>query len=192
AEANRLIGNMPPKGLEFYQLQYGAQGMALLDEARRKSDPQLLAEVAQKYFHTDAGAEAANLLGTYHLDRGRPVMAALCFERLLGKSENEGKPSALTLLKAAVAFRRTGDAAGATQAWQRLTKLSPSGVEIGGHTVALDELKKELDRVPSEAVTLSQYDWPMAFGSASRSAHGKGGTPFLDEHSWDQPTIMQE
>jgi len=49
------------------------------------------------------------LLGTYLLDRGQPVMAALCFERLLAKPANEGKPAPLMLLKAAVAFRRTGD-----------------------------------------------------------------------------------
>jgi outer membrane protein assembly factor BamB len=198
-EANRLLGTLPPKGLEVYELQFGGKARELLSEAkklpeqrgseelRQKSSAEILATVAQSYLHTKAGAEAANLLGTHLLDRGQPVVAALCFERLLAKPANEGKTSPLTLLKAAVAFRRTGDAAGAARAWERLVKASPAGVDLGGRVVPLDELKKELDRVPDETVAVSQYDWTMVNGSPSRSAHGKGGTPFLDEVSWTQP-----
>ena len=82
-EANRLIGAMPAKGREFYELQYGARAKSRLAEAKAKTDPKILAEVALHYLHTDAGAEATNLLGTYYLDRGDYPMAGVCFERLL-------------------------------------------------------------------------------------------------------------
>src|SRR5262249_40867443 len=115
AEANRLLGGLPEKGLEFYELQYGEPAKRALNEAKKKGDPHLLAEVALCYFHTEAGAEATNLLGTYHLDRGRYLMAALCFERLLFPGGTAAEPPAssprrrvvsnpLTLFKAALAF----------------------------------------------------------------------------------------
>ncbi len=75
-EANRLLGTMPAKGLEFYELQNGARAKADLAQAKQAGDRQLLALVSQRYFHTAAGAEATNLLGTYRLDRGDYRMAA--------------------------------------------------------------------------------------------------------------------
>src|SRR5689334_19883025 len=38
-EANRLIGELPPDGLEFYQVRYGPGAEARLKEALEKSDP---------------------------------------------------------------------------------------------------------------------------------------------------------
>src|SRR5207245_6394499 len=78
AEANSLLGTMPSEGLPFYELQYGSTARKLLNEAKDKSDPQILADVAQRYFHTEAGPAATDLLGTYHLDRRRALMPALC------------------------------------------------------------------------------------------------------------------
>src|SRR5262249_46301666 len=118
AEANRLIGSMPAEGLAIYEVQYGGEARGKLNEAKTKSDPHLLAEVAERYLHTDAGAEATNLLGTYHLDRGRYVMAALCFERLL-QHEKADKLTPLTLFKACFAFHRAQDLKNAELAWKR-------------------------------------------------------------------------
>jgi outer membrane protein assembly factor BamB len=187
-EANRLLGSMPLKGREFYELQYGARAKALLADAKGKGDPQLLADVAQRYLHTQAGAEATNLLGTYHLDRGRYVMAALCFERLLNRAETE-VPSPLTLFKATLAFRRTGDRANADRAWKLLSRAAREGLTVGGQNVPLARLEKELDAaVP--AVQQARADWPMFRGDPSRSAEGNGGAPFL-EARWTMPTFKE-
>ena len=95
-EANRLLGTMPPNGLQVYDLQFGGKARDLLAEARKSPDlrssdelrnqstVEILADVAQRFLHTKAGSEAAEMLGTFYLDRGQPVMATLCFERLLG------------------------------------------------------------------------------------------------------------
>src|SRR6516165_3769879 len=107
-EANRLLGTMPAKGLEFYELQNGARAKADLAKAKQTGDRQLLALVSQRFFHTAAGAEATDLLGTYRLDRGDYRMAALYFERLLSHHLAD-KLSSMTLLKAVLAFRGTGD-----------------------------------------------------------------------------------
>ena len=82
AEALRLLGSMPAAGLQWYQLQYGAQAKRLLDEALAQGDMEKLAEVTRRFFHTQAGYEATVLLGWYHLNRGRPLAAALCLKRV--------------------------------------------------------------------------------------------------------------
>jgi hypothetical protein len=63
AEANRLIGALPPEGLEFYKLTYGPDALALLKEA--KGDPALLGRLARRFPHTDAGQAAILLLAVY-------------------------------------------------------------------------------------------------------------------------------
>lgn len=70
-EANRLIGELPTEGLQAYQLAYGPQAADSLRAALDTNDPALLADVALRFLHTKAGADATNLLGTYHLDGGR-------------------------------------------------------------------------------------------------------------------------
>jgi len=182
-EANRLLGTMPPQGKQFYELQFGVRAKGRLAEAKTKGDPQILGEVAQKYMHTEAGAEATNLLGTYHLDRGRYVMAALCYERLLMNQEHADKLSAVTLLKATLAFRRAGDQANADIAWKRFLQASRGGLRIGDQLVQTDQIQQELDRFSVPEGPASPFDWSMFMGNASRSAQGNGTAPFLD-HKW--------
>ncbi|MBV9123241.1 MAG: PQQ-binding-like beta-propeller repeat protein, partial [Planctomycetes bacterium] len=157
---------------------------ALLNEARAKGDPQMLAEVAQKYLHTEAGAEATNLLGTYYLDRGGYVMAALCYERLLNHP-SAGKLPALTLFKAALAFRHAGEQVNADHAWDLLIKNHPEGLRLGDQLVSLDRLHQELVQASLQgSAGLSRSDWPMWGGNAARSAQGYGGAPYLDDQVW--------
>jgi outer membrane protein assembly factor BamB len=188
-EANRLIGSMPPAGLEFYETLFGGRAKDQLKKAKRNGDPHILAEVAQKYLHTEAGAEATGLLGTYHLDRGRFIMAALCFERLF-QHEKAGKLSPITLFKAALAFNRAGDKANAAEAWKRLVKAADDGITVADRNVSVADLQQELDRFAGDELPASPYDWAMFKGNASRSAQGNGGPPFL-EVKWTQPTIRE-
>jgi hypothetical protein len=60
AEADRLIANLPPEGIEYYQAQYGPAAAELLKKA--KDDRKLLEEVARRYGNTDAGREAKKRL----------------------------------------------------------------------------------------------------------------------------------
>lgn len=192
AEVNRLLAKLPREGLEVYELNCGPRAKELLAESRKKGDAQVLAEVTQRFLHTKAGAEAAELLGTYYLDRGRPVLAALCFERLLNDTE-KAKGSPATWLKAVLAFRRAGDKARAEQAWRQLQELSPHGVELAGRQVSLPDLEEECARLPAEPTGISPHDWAMFQGNPSRSARGQGDAPHLDADAdrWVQPTIQR-
>lgn len=189
AEANRLLGALPPEGLQFYELQYGQQARLRLAEAKQNNDAQLLAEVAQRYLHTEAGAEATTLLGTYHLDRGRPFMAALCFERLLERVDSAKVPP-LSLLKAALAFHRVGDQANTEKCWSLLSaRTGRDGLRLGDQLVRLDDLRTELTKVAPVAV--NPFDWAMFRGDASRTNRGQGDAPFL-EAVWRWPTIAEQ
>jgi tetratricopeptide (TPR) repeat protein len=183
-EANRLLGTMPAKGLEFYELQNGARAKADLAKAKQTGDRQLLALVSQRYFHTAAGAEATDLLGTYRLDRGDYRMAALYFERLLSHHLSD-KLSSMTLFKAILAFRGTGDQAKADSTWKQLTKKNPRGLTIGDQEVSLDRVQKELDQFRVASMTANTFDWPTYGGAPNRTAQGNGGAPFL-EVKWTQ------
>jgi outer membrane protein assembly factor BamB len=190
-EANRLIGTMPANGLEFYESLYGTQAKDLLSEAKKKGDIQMLADVAFRFFHTQAGAEATDLLGTYHLDRGDALAAALCYERLLAR-EGTDRLQALTLLKAALAFRLTLDRSYeplAEKAWKRLsTKVGPEGLRVDDETIGLPKLQAEISRSSPLGPGPSPFDWDMFRGNASRSGKARGTAPFL-ESEWQRSMV---
>lgn len=189
AEANRLIGSMPAHGLQFYELQFGPPAKALLAEARKKGDAQLLTEVAQRYFHTEAGAEATNLLGTLHLDRGRYLMAALCFERLLDRqAARDADP--LLLFKAALAFRRAGEANRADRTFRQLSaRVGREGLRLADQTASVSRLREAFD-APFEAPPDADTRQVALYrGNASRTGVGRGSMPFLLERQWQNPTI---
>ena len=81
-EAQLLLGQMPAEGRETYEKQYGPAARRLYEEAIRLNDADGLALVARRFFHTQAGFEAAYRLANDHLDHERALTAALCFERL--------------------------------------------------------------------------------------------------------------
>jgi outer membrane protein assembly factor BamB len=179
-EANRLIGELPPDGLEFYQVQYGQAAEVRLKEALEKNDAAILAEVALRYLHTQAGAEATSLLATYHLDRGSYLMAALCFERLLSRPDAD-KLTGKTLFKAALAFRRAGDTGSEDKTWKRLAeKTSRGDLLLGKQKVTLEQLRGELERPSGLLTSLAPRETYVFRGNAARSSIGSGGAAFLE------------
>jgi outer membrane protein assembly factor BamB len=160
AETGRLLDALPPKGREAYNAVFGAKARALLKEAVEKDDAQLLAQVVQRYRHTDAGAEAAERLGTYHLDRGNRDFAGRYFADLLGRPDAEDLPP-LTLYKAAVACRLSGDKAHEEQAWKALAARAPDGLTIGGHVYELDRLRADLARLSAASPGRGDGDLPL-------------------------------
>ncbi len=179
-EANRLIGELPANGLETYQVMYGPAAANALKGALDANDPAMLAEVALKYLHTKAGADATNLLGTYHLDRGSYLMAALSFERLLSRPDADKLPVKV-LFKAALAFRRAGDSANAEKVWKQMTDRAGRGeLVFGSRKVSLDQLRTEFERAAALVAQAGQNDWWVFRGNPARNAQGVGGTAYLE------------
>ena len=144
-EANRLIGELPPDGLEFYQVQYGQAAEARLKEALEKNDSSILAEVALRYLHTQAGGDATALLATYHLDRGSYLMAASVLRTALEprRCREALRPLAL---QSCLAFKHAGDTAAADRIWKRIADKAARGeLNFGKQKVTLDQLRAELE-----------------------------------------------
>jgi outer membrane protein assembly factor BamB len=188
AQANAVLEKLSPEALAVYNGHYAAAGRALLNEARKKNDVRLLAEVAQRYLHTAAGPEALARLAAEHVEAGQEVPAALCYERLL--DHPRARPSAFALYQAAVVFRKVGAAKRAELAWKRLQeKIGKDGLQIEGQKLTARQVKQELERV-TPLPTAAPTDWPLFLGSATRNARVKGGRPDLGKAVWQRPTLM--
>ncbi len=186
AEINRLIGEFPPAGRQFYQLAYGASAENLLAQSRNKNyDRSLLAEASQRYFHTKAGAQATLLLATLQLERGNYIEAAYGYERLLRRPDSEEFWTPLTTFKAIVAMTRAGYAP-ATKSlitlMEDLEKKFPrDGLLIGKRNYSIEELKTELSRSSESLLgSVSEAYVAMRYGNPSHTALLEGGKPFLD------------
>jgi len=166
SEADRLIATLPEKGMEFYKLNYGPKAAELLKEAKATSNVGQLKLITSCYLHTDAGAEAADLLGTYQLDRGEWTMAALCYEKLLAR-EGSDKLGAVTLFKAAYTFNMVGDKANENVCRDKL-KSRTGVIRIGNETRTVEELFEYIAKSgrPASEVQLA-YDTPMVGGGPS-------------------------
>jgi outer membrane protein assembly factor BamB len=190
AEANRLIASLPPKGMAFYQLTYGPKATELLREAKATTKPEVLATVMRLYLNTEAGAEATDLLGTYHLDRGNYSTASRCFSLLLGRPGSEKLPP-VTLFKAAYAFHMSGaaeDKASEEQVWKQLGGRVRE-LKVGeGEARNIDELQTLVAASVRPAGEVYASDSPLYRGDPSRSARGVGSRAFM-EPQWTRSTL---
>ncbi|MEI7684974.1 MAG: PQQ-binding-like beta-propeller repeat protein, partial [Planctomycetota bacterium] len=190
-EAQNLLGSMPDEGLDVYEQRFGGRALAALKEAKDNGDRERLAEVAHKWFHTRAGAEANDLLATLLLDRGQYFLAALRFERSLKLPAERYKTGDLTLFKAALSYRRAGETKKAGAMWQRLEdKLQDKeGLRIGDQTIALAKLRV-LYHDDKQPIAFSLYDWPMIRGNYANSAQANGSPPLLDQPLWIRKLLL--
>ncbi len=81
--ARRLIGELPPQGLEIYELRYGALARKILDDASNDHEWSAVELVRRQYFHTVAGYEASMLLARREWYLGRPLGTYLMLEELM-------------------------------------------------------------------------------------------------------------
>jgi len=187
--ANALLARLPVEAIKVYNEHYGSLGRDLLARAKQQNDPRLLAQAIRRGLYTSAGPEALTLLGGQHHEAGRYLPAALCYERLLRQPFAE--PTTLTLYRAAVAFRVTGDRAGSDRVWKQLaTKIDKTGLVLGERKFSVEQARQELERVAaaSEGRGLA---WLLFQGNAARSGQGAAaGTPVLDKVIWQRRTLL--
>ncbi len=188
AEARRLISGQPPEGLKAYELLFGAKAQRMLDDALKLGDMNAVAEVARRYFNTQAGYQATLLLGRYNLDHNQPLAAALCFQRLqeTQTAAERFEPSLSILL--AVAWARGGMNERAEEVLLELKKRDPHAmVHFGGQPVPLfGESVQSLawlttnvghQQASSDAAATN---WALFRGNPARNASSAGGTPLVE------------
>jgi outer membrane protein assembly factor BamB len=193
-EARRLLGRLPARGKELYRLNYGAEAQRQLDQALAARDEVLLAEVAWRYFHTDAGYLANLLLGRHHLDRGRPLAASMCFARLAETPEAVARFDPELSLLLASSWQQAGNRPHARETLEQLQRRLPEArFDLGGQAVNLfgegEDPLEWLDRhLPSAPGNVSELtlDWQMHRGVPSRNPTSAAGIPLL-RHRWRVP-----
>ena len=188
-EANRILGELPAELLETYRLQYGVFARSLLEEAQKEHNLTRLADVAGRYFHTEAGQHAANHLGTMHFDRGEFGMAARWFEQLVTVRSPIARDPRWRL-KAAFALRQSGNVAAGEKIIRDLQSEGLlKGLQLGGAPVNADSWLTQSHLAPKGAASLD--DWPLFYGSADRTGTATGGEPLLLPR-WSQPLTSSQ
>lgn len=176
--AQRMIGSMPKPGRDAYRLKYGVTAKVLLAEAAKAGNVGQIAEIARRYFHTEAGYSAMYRLGILHFDQGRPLAAALCFEKLRRLPEAARKREPILSLRTAVCWHRAG-VANRVQSALESVKRAAAGrpVVVGGRPVelfaSLDDGSKWLNKNFGDAtpvVAAAETDWTVFGGNAARNA----------------------
>lgn len=191
ALAGRMIASLPKDAREIYQAAYGQTATNQLKEARDKGDLEQLSNVFRSFLHTDAGRQAAVFLASFHLDRGDPLAAALCYERLFQSDpRNEANLPESVWLKGALALRMAGDKAGEEALWKRMEDRGLRELALGGRKRSLQELKSQVASGGAKP-SGNLLDWEMVGGDPTRNATVQGGVPFLEPNWKSEPTILE-
>ncbi|MCS7166398.1 MAG: PQQ-binding-like beta-propeller repeat protein [Gemmatales bacterium] len=185
SEVNRLLSSMGQEGLQHYEQYFGAQAKALLQQALQAGDLQKLAEVAVRFLHTEAGAEALAALGTVQLDQGSPIMAALYFDKLLKRVGGPAQLPTMTLVKAAFALERAGQVELRELVWEELKRRElPEPLARLSH----QELRQLAAAGGNVRFHRERFDWPVFGGDLTHTAVSEGTAPFL-EAVYERPTF---
>lgn len=209
SEAQRLLGEIPEKGRALYELKFGVDARQLLDLGLQSRDMPQLVEVTRRYFHTDAGYEATMLIGRHDLDQGRPLAAAMRFQRLARSpyASRRYDPELSVLLATSWLLADMPDRARSTLE-QLASRLPDARLRMGDTTVALfdpedpallaavakppadgTEPPQGLDRslhwleqtVGTELVGRAREarQWALFRGDPARNAESPGGIPLF-------------
>ncbi len=179
-EANRLLAEFPPGQLAAYRQSFGGVADKMFKDAITHGDIDQVVTVASQFFHTQAGADAANWMGMRHFDHGEFGMAARWFRQLT----KQNIPVTKTLqwqLKAAVTFHQAGDQKSSEEL---LALLEDHSLTFAGKTLTPREFIAQLSANESAIPNLD--DWPVLYGSASHLGKAQGGDPLLLPR-WSEP-----
>ena len=174
--ANQMLESAPAQFQEDYRTQYSGLAQQLLADARRSGRIADYVSVATRFLHTPAGYEAANYLGSLHLDRGEFGLAAVWFEEISRSSATMSGDGAWRV-KAALAYRQAGNLVASQKLLEGLNESSGNripglkGAEpatwVGGTTAM----------IPTRSLVMN--DWTQMYGSISRQGTATGSEPLL-------------
>jgi outer membrane protein assembly factor BamB/lipopolysaccharide biosynthesis regulator YciM len=186
-EVTRLIGQMPPRGREIYEIKFGIKAKELLARAVAKQDIDEIRRISATYFHTQAGYAATMLLGRYSFDAGEPLAAAFCYKRIIDTPEARAIYQPQVYLLLANAWNFAGESDKAATVLREFSKRFPEAkLQVAGRDLplftnnseALDWLNQHVGLAPPfEGEILLQ--WAMHRGNAQRLGQSEKGVPLI-------------
>ena len=197
AKAQQMIADLPPQGRQAYELQFGAQARALLDEALAQQDDRKLGDVIRRFFHTRAGYEACLLAGRSELAQGRPLAAALHLQRLadVPAAVAAFDPELSLLLATCWWYARAPEQAQTVLVGLK-SRLPRAALRLGGREVAVftDDSRAlawlaELVGPAGGLAVPEASQWVMYRGNSQRNAKTRGSLPMMN-FRWLVPTTI--
>ncbi len=104
----RIIAELPKKGREIYERNYGSEAAASLKLALEGGDPNALRRVTQLYFQTRAGHEAAYRLASFLIETPRSVETLRLLTRLSDSPEARQRFEPGLSIKLAIVWTQLG------------------------------------------------------------------------------------
>lgn len=182
--AEQLIGRLPTKGREAYELHFGAVARQLLNRAVSSGTAEALAAVAERFFYTQAGAEATYLLAAHYLNHGHPLHAALYLERLQRRSWHADRFEPVLSATLATCWSRAGMPQASEAVLLRMQAAYPGAtLRIGGQRRTLfsrpEQARSWLESLVGPPPRAEVGGWPMLGGDPARNASADVGGLFL-------------
>jgi len=169
---SRLIASWPPEGLQAYRRETEPQARQQLAEARRQRRIEPLLAVADRYFCTSSGADAADLVGQLALEAGDFPLAVMMYSRLLAEHPDRAALRVRALPPLAIAHALAGQAE-AAQALAAQAAHAPQGspeVTWMGRSQPLASLIESLlVEVRPAAEPEVAFSWPLFGGDPARN-----------------------
>ena len=194
--AQAILGSLSEKDRKLYRLRYGIQARKILEKALQSDDFTGVSQVMQRFFFTDAGFDAAMLLGHYHLDEGRPIAAANCFSRVTRSAEARAihDPEASVLLATCWMLADLPKRSVAALTELKKNNNRDSIMFMGQPVQLFDEGDEALDWLQNligdsplqEIATVNQ--WVMSGGNPQRNARSGTGFPLISPR-WSTVTL---
>ena len=185
--ARQIIRDLPEEGKALYRALYGPVARRELEQARIVGNIDAIRRIAFRYFHTEAGQEAALLLAQNQTDLGHFVSAALIYEELRSTESAQRFEPQLSLL-AAECWIAAGDREKAAAVLRALGERGDRVAQLGGEKIRLRDLDssplKWLEAnvgLPANSERPDSDEWLTFRGSSGRNAHAQGGLPHMRE-----------
>ena len=153
--AERAIGELPVEGRRAYEDQCGFFARQALRQAVATAEAGALANVATRYFHTQAGAEAAYLSAVGLADRLQPLQAAVALTRIRDQSHHADRFEPALSLRLAKCWGDAGLGAAADDVLRSLQQRR------AGRPLAIGGQRREMAARPEHL-----RPWFEAFGGA--------------------------
>lgn len=189
--ALEMVRQLPPRGREIYELRFGSEAAASLEQAVAENNFADVARVAEQFFHTEAGYQAMLLLGRHHLDQGRALQAARCFARVVEATSGSDDMHLEATLLRSTALQRAGREMAARDQLEPILQEPPQrSIAVSGESFTmrdragretyLQQIQAWLDAAGRHQGENKLTDWALYGGDAARNAVSAGGTPLLD------------
>ena len=192
--AQRQIFDLPDQAKQFYEKTYGPLAKKMLDEAYHHSNFSGIRKVAERYFHTQAGYEAANRIAAYHVDQGEFAVAAQWYLRLENTTARF-VTDPVWKLKVSEVYRQAALNEHELTSFESLTDAQRQELKRRLPNRSIEEIREQWKQY-QHVFNPPLADWLFPGGSARRDGLPEGTLPLLmsdwQQEMTEHPQIRQQ